>query len=45
MKKSTKFLILVYFFISLNLYAYDVSNKVDYEIEVVGNLDKTISSV
>ncbi|MDI1303759.1 MAG: hypothetical protein PSX42_02700 [bacterium] len=34
MKKSTKFLIFVYFFISLNFYAYDVSNKVDYEIEV-----------
>jgi gliding motility-associated-like protein len=44
MKKSTKFLIFVYFFISLNLYAYDVSNKVDYEIEVVGNLDKTTYS-
>jgi hypothetical protein len=30
MKKSTKFLIFVYFFISLNLYAYDISDKVEF---------------
>lgn len=35
MKKSNKFLMFVYFFISLNLYAYEISNKVDYEIEAV----------
>lgn len=45
MKKSTKFLLFVYLFISFSLYAYKISDKVDYEIEVVGNLDNTIYSV
>ena len=38
MKKSTKFLIFVYFFISLNLYAYKISDKVEF---IAGNLDNS----
>jgi gliding motility-associated-like protein len=45
MKKSTKFLLFVYLFINFSLYAYKISDKVDYEIEVVGNLDNTTYSV
>lgn len=38
MKKSNKFLMFVYFFISLNLYAYDFSDKVEF---VASNLDNS----
>ena len=44
MKKSTKFLLFVYLFINFSLYAYKISDKVDDEIEVVGNLNNTAFS-
>ncbi|MFE3869343.1 T9SS type B sorting domain-containing protein [Flavobacterium sp. LS2P90] len=45
MKKSTKFLLFVYLFINFSLYANNISDREDYEIEVVGKLDNTMYSV
>ena len=44
MKKSTKFLLFVYLFINFSLYAYKISDEVDFEIgtnTVVTNFNKS----
>jgi gliding motility-associated-like protein len=44
MKKSTKFLLFVYLFINFSLYSNKVSDKADYEMDAVGDLDNATDS-